>query len=41
MVAHLARNDCEASNAKRIGMMIICCGLTVKRIGMLGENRRH
>jgi hypothetical protein len=33
MVVHLARSECEGSNAKRMGLMIICCGITMKIAG--------
>jgi hypothetical protein len=39
MAAHLTRSDCEVSNEVD-GTMMVCCGKTVKWMGMLGVSVR-
>jgi hypothetical protein len=47
MAAHLTRNDCEgflrsaAYPMQWMGLMMICCGMTVKRMGMVGVSVRE
>jgi hypothetical protein len=41
MAAHLTRSDCGVFlEMQWMGLMMICCGMTVKRMGMLGVSVR-